>query len=194
MADTPELLARKLEALADSYEGVLSPNAYGDVVILRAAAKALLPGAEPVAWACKNCNSPRAVSPCRKCGGELFKPADGWEWPELPPIDRIRELAREVGYAIGVHGSQERDLDLIALQWTGEAVAPQELAEHIAVGLGGRVLTSNHKHPGRWACNISIEGWYKLIDLSVAAPPLPANVLSGEPGTQGDQSGKPGDG
>jgi len=47
-----------------------------------------------VAWACKTCNSPRAVDPCQKCGTALTKPADGWEWPGLPDIARIRALAR----------------------------------------------------------------------------------------------------
>ncbi len=158
-------------------------DAYADIILsaLTAAGWTLAPPGK-VAKACKTCNAPRAVSPCFKCGGELFEPADGWEWPALPPIDRIRELAREVGYAIGVHGSQERDLDLMALPWREDAVAPKELAEHIASGLGGKVLTSNDKHPGRWACNINIDGWYKLIDLSVAviAPPGSRVVREGD--------------
>lgn len=40
----------------------------------------------------------------------------------MPPIDRIRELAKEIGYAIGAHGSLERDLDLIAAPWSEEAL------------------------------------------------------------------------
>lgn len=124
----------------------------------------------PVAWACLHCNSPRAVDPCQKCGTPLQKPADGWHWPSLPDVDRIRALAKEVGYAVGVHGSLERDLDLMACPWTEGAVPPMALAEHIAAGMNGRVLDYERqdKPLGRWACNIAVDGWFKLIDLSVA--------------------------
>lgn len=126
----------------------------------------------PVAWFCKACNSPRAIAPCQKCNGALQAPADGWEWPDLPDIDRIRALAREVGYGIGVHGSLERDLDLIAIPWSEGAVSPPELAAHIARGLPGRVLddANQDKPSGRWSCNISPDGWFKMIDLSVMPP------------------------
>lgn len=135
-------------------------------------------GTEAVAWACKTCNSPRAVDPCPKCGTALTKPADGWEWPFLPDIDRIRELAREVGYAVGVHGTLERDLDLIAVPWVAEAVGPLELAQHIAVGLGGAVIDyePQDKPAGRWSCNIHPGGWLKIIDLSV----MPAHPSGAE--------------
>lgn len=125
-----------------------------------------------VMWACKTCNSPRAVDPCPKCGTSLTKPADGWSWPGLPDIDRIRELAREVGYAVGVHGTMERDLDLIAAPWVAEAVGPLELAQHIAAGLGGEVVDyANQDKPcGRWSCNIHTPDWTKMIDLSVMTP------------------------
>jgi|GEM_PF-1622544 len=127
-----------------------------------------------VAWACKTCNSPRAVDPCQKCGTALTKPADGWEWPGVPDISRIRELAREVGYAIGVHGTMERDLDLIAAPWVADAVTPFELAQHIAAGLDGEVVDhiKQDKPCGRWSCNIHTPDWTKLIDLSVMTPAL----------------------
>ena len=49
----------------------------------------------------------------------MFKdPESGWEDPALPDINRIRKLAREVGYAVCVHGSLKRDFDLIAVPWT----------------------------------------------------------------------------
>lgn len=130
-----------------------------------------------VAWACLTCNSSRSVDPCPKCGTALTKPADGWVWPGLPDIGRIRELAREVGYAIGVHGSLERDLDLIAAPWVADAVEPMELAEHIAYGLGGNVVDFERqdKPCGRWSCNIHTPDWTKMIDLSVM-PPVPVPV------------------
>ena len=42
-------------------------------------------------------------------------------------IEKVREVARDCGYAIGVHGSRERDLDLMAVPWTESAIAPQHL-------------------------------------------------------------------
>lgn len=123
-------------------------------------------------WACTTCGSPRAINPCPKCGSPLKKPAGGWKWPTLPDIDHIRKLAREVGYAIGVHGSLERDLDLIAVPWVEEAVYPLELAKHIANGLRGEVLAYQiqDKPCGRWSCNIHTPDWTKMIDLSVMPP------------------------
>ncbi len=117
---------------------------------------------------CAACNSPRTGDVCRKCGGPLRDPHPDWEWPSLPDIDAIRALAREVGYAIGVHGTLERDLDLIAAPWSEDAVSAPELAEHIARGINGSVLAPEEKPLGRWSCNIQIDGWFKLIDLSVA--------------------------
>lgn len=140
---------------------------------------------EPLMY-CGACGTARAKAPCHKCGGELFEASEGWEEPELPPVDRIRELAREVGYAVGVHGSQERDLDLIAAPWTEGAVSAEALAQHIAAGLDGRVHAPEARPLGRWACNIQIDGWYKLIDLSVApsvapeAQPTAQSSLSAE--------------
>lgn len=43
----------------------------------------------------------------------------------------LRETAREHGYALGVHGSLARDIDLIAVPWTVEACSQVELAEAI---------------------------------------------------------------
>ena len=117
---------------------------------------------------CKACATMRRVAPCHKCGADLIEPHPAWDEPAIPDVEPIRRLAREVGYAIGVHGSQERDLDLIAAPWTEEAVSAEELADHIARGINGRVLYPSPKPLGRWACNIQIDGWFKLIDLSVS--------------------------
>lgn len=49
----------------------------------------------------------------------------------LLPVLRAR--ARELGYAIGIHGSLARDIDLIAVPWTVEAVDAATLAEALRV-------------------------------------------------------------
>jgi hypothetical protein len=118
---------------------------------------------------CPQCNSQRQGDACWKCGAETTVPVAGWEYPEMPPIDRIRELAKEIGYAIGVHGSQERDLDLIAAPWAEEALKRnyREVMQYIADGLGAKLIEVEAKPLGRRACTIQMDGWYKPIDLSV---------------------------
>lgn len=131
---------------------------------------------EPVAGYCKPCGTMRAAGPCHKCGAELKPPHPDWEEPPVPDVAPIRALAREVGYAIGEHGSKERDLDLIAAPWTADAVSPQAMADHIAKGINGHVLATEQKPAGRWSCNIQIDGWFKLIDLSVSPPNPQARI------------------
>lgn len=46
-------------------------------------------------------------------------------------IPALREVAKSLGYALGVHGSLSRDIDLIACPWTSSAVEPRTLAEAI---------------------------------------------------------------
>ena len=119
-------------------------------------------------YRCRKCLAPRKTKRCKKCGRKTFTPAKGWEELKLPPIDKIRKLAKEVGYAIGVHGTLERDLDLIAAPWTSDAVSNFELVAHISRGLDGTVVdVASHKPLGRFAVNIKMKGWFKMIDLSV---------------------------
>lgn len=56
-------------------------------------------------------------------------------------IGPLRERARELGYAVGVHGTLKRDIDLIAVPWTDAAVDAETLAESlrlVAVALNGK--------------------------------------------------------
>jgi hypothetical protein len=88
-------------------------------------------------------------------------------------IAAATNVARQLGYAIGVHGSQLRDVDLIAAPWTDEAVPARELVESIAYALPGIV---GHQEPerkphGRLGWTIvpryrwGIDAWY--VDISV---------------------------
>lgn len=47
-------------------------------------------------------------------------------------IPKIREAARKCGYAIGIHGSMRRDLDLIAVPWVADHSDKDTLAREIA--------------------------------------------------------------
>lgn len=117
---------------------------------------------------CRQCNSPRPDATCWKCKSETIVPDPAWKNTKLPPVDRIRALAREVGYAIAVHGSQQRDLDLIAMPWVAAAATPAKLIEHLCKGLPCRQFDICEVKPhGRLAVNLAMEGWWKKIDLSI---------------------------
>lgn len=46
-------------------------------------------------------------------------------------IPSLMKAGREVGYALAVHGSLARDLDIIAVPWTDEAVSAERLIMHL---------------------------------------------------------------
>lgn len=126
---------------------------------------------------CKECNTERSGVSCWKCGTTLKEvSAARWQPLRMPPLEKIRELAKECGYACAVHGSQERDLDVVLVAWTDEALKRNyaEVMHYIAVGLiaenglPARVVEIEAKPLGRRACTIQMNGWYKAIDLSMA--------------------------
>ena len=55
-------------------------------------------------------------------------------------LRRAREVAKRMGYAIGLHGSRTYDLDLIACPWTEQCASAEELAIAIASELGWYLL------------------------------------------------------
>lgn len=127
---------------------------------------------------CRGCNTEREGVTCWKCASALEAVKhENWHPLEMPPLEKIRELAKECGYACAVHGSQERDLDVVLVAWTEEALKRnyQEVMHYIAAGLiaenglPARVVEIEAKPLGRHACTIQMNGWYKAIDLSVAA-------------------------
>jgi hypothetical protein len=116
---------------------------------------------------CTKCNSYRRLGICWKCGSTTIEPHPKWDYPQLPDVDKIRSISKEVGYAIGVHGSLEKDLDLIAAPWTKDAIGNEEFIAYLAEKLGATVLEIEIKPVGRLAASIQLDGWYKVIDLSV---------------------------
>ncbi len=54
---------------------------------------------------------------------------------------QARAVAREHGYALTTHGSQLRDLDVVAVPWIEGASAPEVLAEAIRERVGGVFTT-----------------------------------------------------
>jgi len=101
-------------------------------------------------------------------------------------IPIVREVATRHGYAIGVHGSLETDLDLIAAPWVKDVTDPAVLADAVAKAVSGMLVVptpeyerSNVKPHGRRAFTIrfGLHDWKDggksknlYIDLSVMPP------------------------
>lgn len=117
---------------------------------------------------CGDCNSKRLGDTCWKCGAETFEPAAEWLYPQQPDIRAYQAFARTQGYTIAVHGSLERDIDLIAVPWNENAVSCQIFIDAFCAHTKGVIVgTTEDKPHGRRAYSIDIPGWYQLIDLSV---------------------------
>jgi hypothetical protein len=98
-------------------------------------------------------------------------------------IAPLRVVARADGYALTVHGSIKRDIDLVAIPWIEEARPAEQLAEDIRVEtervIGFAIFGSDAPMPrtdkphGRRCWTIHFNGTY--IDLSVM-PMMPAKA------------------
>ena len=92
----------------------------------------------------------------------------------LSLLPAIRRIARKSGYAIGVHGSMTRDLDLIAVPWRRGAVMAETLAYRIHRATTRRACTRpglkkfmKRKPNGRVAYTLIIGPKGAYIDLSI---------------------------
>jgi hypothetical protein len=56
-------------------------------------------------------------------------------------IGLLHDVATKCGYALGVHGTMGRDLDLIAVPWTEEAITHSALAEEIRHVINGKIYS-----------------------------------------------------
>ena len=78
----------------------------------------------------------------------------------------LAQIARSHGYALAVHGSLARDLDIIAIPWVENADEPQavidDILEKFAVNLIGEI---GHKPHGRIAYTLSIGWGHCAIDI-----------------------------
>ncbi len=94
----------------------------------------------------------------------------------------IRDVAQKHGYALALHGSLVRDLDVIAVPWVHNASEPFELAKAICEDVGGFIVPDSKgesnptaKPYGRLAWSIHFGGASKVagsgryIDLSVTS-------------------------
>lgn len=101
---------------------------------------------------------------------EYESPHPEWDDPRLPDFRLIFKIARENGYSIGLHGSMRRDCDLIAVPWVEDAKSPDDLIDALCAALDAVVIGhSEHKPHGRKAWSLQIDGWFKVIDISITA-------------------------
>ncbi len=78
----------------------------------------------------------------------------------------FKEKAAELGYALAVHGSMQRDFDLIAIPWTGEAVEAETLVESLREMCGGFIVEDGTPG-GRWSAE---QG--KFVEATVNNPAI----------------------
>lgn len=95
-------------------------------------------------------------------------------------LPKFRQAAAADGYAIAVHGSCSRDIDLIAVPWAESPLPVDRFVEHIVSvakeHMGGACLHGDVglKPHGRRAYTIVMSGSIPWIDLSVMSPAPPA--------------------
>lgn len=91
-------------------------------------------------------------------------------------LPAIRAAALFKGYAVAVHGSLKRDIDLIAVAWTDQACPVDDLVHTIKgaiAGVLGNCITlgePSKKPHGRVAYTLIHPGHVGEIDLSVIPP------------------------
>jgi hypothetical protein len=66
-------------------------------------------------------------------------------------IPEIRKIGKRCGYAIAVHGSMERDLDLIAAPWVDGALKPETLVIRLEAAFVKRSYRHKRSTPTREA-------------------------------------------
>jgi hypothetical protein len=57
----------------------------------------------------------------------------------------LKEIALKYGYNLVIHGSMNRDMDLIAIPWQEEVGIIDEMINEFSVTIGGEVRLFNHK-------------------------------------------------
>lgn len=83
---------------------------------------------------------------------------------------KLREVAKTCGYALALHGSLVKDLDLVAVPWIEEAKPPDELLKTLTEAANGfippqsQVIVRPH---GRRAAVIYLGSTGGYIDLSI---------------------------
>lgn len=95
---------------------------------------------------------------------------------------QIRCLAWQYGYAVGLHGSFTRDLDLILVPWVDRAVAPDLLIRVLADRTETRMQSTvpTEKPHGRVAYTLLLPGFGECRFVDVSFTPRCRGTI-GEP-------------
>jgi len=80
-------------------------------------------------------------------------------------VETAREVARAHGYAVAVHGSMMRDLDLIVVPWREECAPADKLLDVLCMAWGGTAgRVQRHPHGRRrWLVRCA----FGVVDVSV---------------------------
>lgn len=79
----------------------------------------------------------------------------------------LAEITRKHGYALAVHGTLARDMDLICIPWVAEPSEPSDVVKAITDKFSIRTIGDpNTTHHGRERWTISIGFGECFIDLS----------------------------
>ncbi len=65
-------------------------------------------------------------------------------------LPAMRRAAKEAGYALTVHGSLNRDIDLVAVPWVDEVWPKEALLDSLAGAVRGVVGRCNHFDHEKW--------------------------------------------
>lgn len=99
-------------------------------------------------------------------------------------LPRLKDGAARLGYAIALHGSMARDLDLVAIPWSEGAAAAEDVVALAVEISGGYVLGEPGAKPhGRRAWTIAL-GAGLFIDLSIVPRLEPGGGAAGQHGTR----------
>lgn len=90
----------------------------------------------------------------------------------LHVVPKLLPVAKRLGYAICLHGSFVRDLDVVAVPWTEEAAPAEELEQALRDEVHGWLARDKDPCPtvkphGRLCWSIHTEDGVGYIDLSV---------------------------
>lgn len=120
-----------------------------------------------------------ASASCPHEPGTVSAPAYGIIDPDYARVFTIgRCVAWQEGYALVMHGSFTRDLDLIAIPWTDRATDAEHLVKRVALALDdlsilekgrGKPSQAMQKPHGRlaWTLTFKAFGDPRFVDLSV---------------------------
>lgn len=92
------------------------------------------------------------MSGCRRRRRRIFNIMKDWKDVKIKEqlrkrynsyIPSLMKVAQKCGYALAVHGSMTRDLDLVAVPWTKKAMAPESLVISLEKSLVGYSFSRN---------------------------------------------------